>query len=262
MLTRIISGAVLVLIVGALITFHLLIDWPYLLITVLALLAATATYEIANNAKFVNNKILVWVSSLFAAVQVIALTVYPSLSIYSAIIFVLITAVLSLVLYGKISNSDIMSAIALPLILGFAFFCVYALLERGLVYLLLLLNFSSVCDCGAYFAGVTMGRHKLCEKISPKKTVEGAVGGLALSIIVTVLLCYIFDMSAAILPLVIITPILCIVGMIGDLFASVIKRNANIKDYGTLIPGHGGITDRFDSILLIAPIFILLLNLF
>ncbi len=262
MLTRIISGAALILIVGALVTFHLLVDFPYLLIAVLAFLAATATYEMTKNAKFVNNKILVWVASIFAAVQVIALTVYPSISIYSAIVFVLIIAFLSLALYGKVSNSDIMSAIALPLILGFAFFCVYALLERGLVYLLLLLNFSSVCDCGAYFVGVTLGRHKLCEKISPKKTVEGAIGGLALSIIITVVLCYIFGMTGELLPLVIITPVLCIVGMVGDLFASVIKRNADIKDYGTLIPGHGGITDRFDSILLIAPLFVLLLNVF
>lgn len=262
MLTRIISGAVLIIVVAALICFHLLVDFPYLLIAVLSLLAATATYELGKNAKLVNNKWLVLFSSIWAALQLAALCILPSLSLYISIVFVLIMAICTLVFYGKVANSEIMSAVALPIILSFAFYCVYALLQRDLLYLLLLLNFSSVCDCGAYFVGVTVGRHKLCEKISPKKTVEGAIGGIALSVAVTVALCFVFGIVDKMLPLIIITPILCAIGMIGDLFASVIKRNADIKDYGNLIPGHGGITDRFDSILLIAPVFVLLISLF
>lgn len=262
MLTRIISGAVIILIVAALVCVHLLLDFPYLLILVLALSAATATYEIGKNAKLINKPIFVWLSSACTGLQFALLCLRPSFSIYLSIVLVLAVAVLTLFHYGKITNSEIFSSVVLPIVLSFAFYCVYALLERGLIYLLFVLNFSAVCDCGAYFVGVTMGKHKLCEKISPKKTVEGAVGGILCSLIVTVVLCFCFGITRNILPLVIMTPILCIVGMIGDLFASTIKRNADIKDYGNLIPGHGGITDRFDSILLIAPVFILLLNIF
>lgn len=262
MLTRIISGAAIILIVAALVCVHSLLNFPYLLVLVLALAAATATYEIGKNAKLVNKPIFVWISSVWTGLQFVSLCLNFNLSIYLSIIFVLAVAVLTLFNYGKITNSEIFSSIALPIILGFAFFCVYALLQRGLIYLLFVLNFSAVCDCGAYFVGVTMGKHKLCEKISPKKTVEGAVGGILSSLIVTAILCLCFGIAQNMLPLIIMTPILCVVGMIGDLFASTIKRNADIKDYGNLIPGHGGITDRFDSILLIAPVFILLLNIF
>ena len=262
MLTRIVSGTVLVIVAAALLCFHLLVDFPYLLIAVLALAAATATFELTKNAKQVNNKVLVWISSVWAGLLFTAFCIRPAVAIYIAVLFVLTVVFCTLYFYGKVSNSEIMAAIAIPVILSFAFFCVYALLERGILYLLLLLNFSSISDCGAYFVGVTLGKHKLCEKISPKKTIEGALGGIAVSMAVTVLLCFCFNITNKLIPLLVMTPVLCIIGMMGDLFASVIKRNADIKDYGKLIPGHGGITDRFDSILLIAPVFVLLLNIF
>ena len=128
--------------------------------------------------------------------------------------------------------------------------------KRDLLYLLLLLNFSSVCDCGAYFVGVTVGRHKLCEKISPKKTVEGAIGGIVSSIIVTVILTLCFKRSV-LMPIVLTVPF-CIIGMLGDLFASSIKRSVGLKDYGNLIPGHGGVLDRVDSIIMIVPLLFIL----
>lgn len=261
MLTRIISGAVLIVAVAALICVHSILNFPYLLIVALAFAAATATYEIGKNAKVINSTHFVWISSVWTGLQFVLLCFRPSYSIYLSIIFALAIVVCTLFCYGKVNNGEIFAAIVLPLILGFAFYCLYSLLERGIIYLLLVLNFSAVCDCGAYFVGVTMGKHKLCEKISPKKTIEGAIGGILSSLIVTVILCFSFGVTKSLLPLLIMTPVLCVVGMVGDLFASTIKRNADIKDYGNLIPGHGGITDRFDSILLIAPVFVLLLNL-
>ena len=117
----------------------------------------------------------------------------------------------------------------------------------------MLLNFSSICDMGAYFVGVTCGKHKLCPEISPKKTVEGALGGILSSIIISFILTLIFSINKAYV-LIPLTVLFCIIGMLGDLFASVIKRSVGLKDYGNLIPGHGGILDRFDSILLIAPV--------
>jgi len=124
--------------------------------------------------------------------------------------------------------------------------------ENGIYYLLLLLNFSSVCDMGAYFVGVTLGKHKLCPNLSPKKTVEGAIGGIVSSLVVTAILCLCFHKTMWIMLLLTIP--FCILGMIGDLFASAIKRAVGIKDYGNLIPGHGGVMDRLDSIIMIAPL--------
>ena len=112
---------------------------------------------------------------------------------------------------------------------------------------------------GAYFVGVTCGKHKLCPNISPKKTVEGAIGGVVSSIVVTVILSLCFSKSL-ILPIVLTIPF-CILGMVGDLFASAIKRSVNLKDYGNLIPGHGGILDRVDSIIMIAPLLYMCITL-
>ena len=89
-------------------------------------------------------------------------------------------------------------------------------------------SFSSVCDMGAYFVGVTCGKHKLCPNISPKKTVEGAVGGIISSMVVTVILALCFSKSL-VLPIILTIP-LCILGMIGDLFASAIKRSVDLNN--------------------------------
>ena len=83
----------------------------------------------------------------------------------------------------------------------------------------MLLNFSSICDMGAYFAGSALGRHKLCEQISPKKTVEGAVGGVVLSLVTTVIIVFSFSMTAKLVLFLLLTVPFCIVGMLGDLFA-------------------------------------------
>ena len=121
--------------------------------------------------------------------------------------------------------------------------------------MLLVLNFACVSDIGAYFVGVSMGKTKLCPEISPKKTVEGALGGIASSVIVTLVITLCFGHFDKILVALLLTIPLCVVGMAGDLFASIIKRKVGIKDYGDLIPGHGGILDRVDSVLFISPVF-------
>ena len=107
-------------------------------------------------------------------------------------------------------------------------------------------------DICAYFAGVTMGKHKLCPVISPKKTWEGAIGGILGSMILCLIFGLIF-MKDSIALCLIVGFLGSIVSMFGDLTASIFKRKMGIKDYGNLIPGHGGVMDRFDSILFTAP---------
>jgi phosphatidate cytidylyltransferase len=121
-----------------------------------------------------------------------------------------------------------------------------------LVFFLLLVVWLG--DAGAYYVGKQFGRRKMSPRISPKKTVEGGMGGVATSIIAAVVIHYTFFPAFPILHAVIAGVILSICGMIGDLAESMWKRSAAVKDSGTLIPGHGGFLDRFDSIFFTAPI--------
>ena len=108
-------------------------------------------------------------------------------------------------------------------------------------------------DVGGYFAGINFGKHKLLERISPKKTWEGVAGGLALSIIGSYILGQLFPIMNIYMWLL-LGVLVCLSSVIGDLIESMLKRSAKIKDSGNLLPGHGGILDRFDSVLFVIPI--------
>ena len=139
-------------------------------------------------------------------------------------------------------------------------------LEHG-VYLVWMIFINSwISDTCAYLTGVMAGRHKLAPVLSPKKSVEGSVGGIVGSALAGALFGYYLD---AVLGTGQLTLLLAAVGgvgsvisQIGDLAASAVKRNYDIKDYGNLIPGHGGIMDRFDSVIFTAPITYFLIILF
>ena len=134
----------------------------------------------------------------------------------------------------------------------------------GLFYILLVLMFSAVADTGAYFTGVFFGKHKMAPVISPKKTWEGFFGGLVWGLLGALVVCLIYSNAlhytvnfAAVLCA---APVFTLLGVLGDFSASLIKRQCGVKDYGSLIPGHGGIMDRFDSIMMIVPAFYLYIS--
>ncbi|WP_027398299.1 phosphatidate cytidylyltransferase [Anaerovorax odorimutans] len=120
-----------------------------------------------------------------------------------------------------------------------------------LVWLVFLTAFGT--DIMAYFTGFLLGKHKLCPKISPKKTIEGSVGGIIGSLVLCGLFGHFF-IPELFLHCMIIGALGGIISQFGDLTASIFKRKIGIKDYGNLIPGHGGILDRFDSVLFTAPL--------
>lgn len=122
-----------------------------------------------------------------------------------------------------------------------------------------------VADGGAYFIGRAFGKHKLAPVISPKKTIEGAVGGFVTSMIISLAAAYIYsdvlnyiDGELNILNLTLISAVCIIMSMFGDISFSVVKRQYGVKDFGNLLPGHGGVLDRFDSVLFVCPTFYLL----
>ncbi len=136
--------------------------------------------------------------------------------------------------------------------------------QSGLcAYLWITLCIPWVADTLAYFTGRFFGKHKLCPNISPKKTVEGAIGGVASTGIVAVVV-YGLTKGWEVLPLVLVfvgAVLLAIVSIFGDLFASVVKRHFDVKDYGKLFPGHGGVMDRFDSTIPVAILMSVLINI-
>lgn len=135
--------------------------------------------------------------------------------------------------------------------------------EHGRALILLPFVISFMSDTGAYFTGRFLGKHKLAPKISPKKTVEGLVGGLVGAVIGVVVYCIVlhnfFDFTVKYLYIPVYGIVGSLAAVFGDLCFSAIKRQTGIKDYGNLIPGHGGVLDRFDSTTVVAPLVELLM---
>ena len=131
--------------------------------------------------------------------------------------------------------------------------------SQGFYLFFLALACAWITDMFAYFVGRKLGKHKMSPKISPKKSIEGAVGGIIITILFNLAALVIFTrffFASPIMPYWMIVPVsaaLSVIGMLGDLSASVIKRNYGQKDFGTLMKGHGGIMDRFDSCLFVFP---------
>lgn len=277
---RIISGILMaLLVVGVLVAGYM---WnPIVISAFLALLAGVATYEFVANAAKVESFVAKMVPAFYSAGMVIVLEYWmsglynigynkdaeygeifwaPIIAMGISALFVVLETVIILAKHSEFSLGKIASSVGMPLIIAFAFAmlsCI-ALADGALVLLSLLFIASCVCDMGAYFVGVSMGKHKLCSVISPNKTIEGAIGGIISSVVIASIVFTCFDMVSQLWLILPLTAVLCVVGMLGDLFASAIKRTVEIKDYGNLIPGHGGVLDRLDSVLFIAPFIFLL----
>jgi phosphatidate cytidylyltransferase len=129
----------------------------------------------------------------------------------------------------------------------------------GFYFVWLIFIGSWVCDTCAYFFGTVFGKHKLAPELSPKKSIEGALGGIAGAVAAGALYGYLvvsplMDEGQSTMFFALAGGIAAVISQIGDLAASAIKRNYDLKDYGTLIPGHGGVMDRFDSVIFTAPV--------
>lgn len=199
--------------------------------------------------------------------QLIAIPMVTLMAVYLAVCLIRKSQEIS---FEKLGSVVFFSGVALLGFYSLRWFA-YALpadtYHQDAVYFILLgLCFAWGGDTGAYFIGRSFGKHKLAPIVSPKKTVEGAFGGVLGSILGGLLLTFIFRAAMGsetilaetgdwyYLALVILGALASVLGMVGDLFASVIKRQHQIKDYGHLFPGHGGVMDRFDSVLFIAPL--------
>lgn len=143
---------------------------------------------------------------------------------------------------------------------------------HGICYVVMALMAAWIPDAGAYFVGTAIGKTKMCPDISPKKTVEGAVGGLCTSAVVFVLFTMAYKAIMAnyfntffnvnYVAVAVVMVIAAMISMVGDLSASLLKREYQIKDFGKILPGHGGVVDRFDSVYFVLPYIMLVFNAF
>ncbi len=143
--------------------------------------------------------------------------------------------------------------------------CAFIILLRGLSddgshWLLILTAITAGSDTGAYYAGRAFGKRKLCPPISPKKTVNGAIGGMLAAVASAVLLGCVLLPEVNCCKMAVAALLLAAVGIVGDLLESVIKRGTGCKDSGTMLKGHGGLLDRADSLLFAAPLLYALLS--
>lgn len=144
------------------------------------------------------------------------------------------------------------------LYIGIGFYYLITTREAGLMYIIYALLVVWSTDSGAYFTGRKLGKHKLWPEISPNKTVEGFVGGIVITVILASIMNLMFPFNISWGYFIVVTIFSSIFGQLGDLVESAIKRHYDVKDSGWILPGHGGILDRFDSLLFVLPLLNLL----
>ena len=258
MKTRIIAGSVFVVVLA--VTFFLA---PVAVTAItMGAMVALASYELLFTTGLVRNVRL----NIYSALMAVFVTVWSYLGASQAVMllgvlvyFMLLGSQL-LLSSGKEPVAHVgyclLSGLVVPLLLT-------SLLrirswEHGGLYLLIPFIMAYCSDTGAYFIGVTMGRHKMCPNISPKKSWEGFVGGIVIAALSLMLYGLLMEKLGGYKVRYILAAVYGLAGALGSVFGdlsmSVIKRQTGIKDYGKLIPGHGGILDRFDSVLITAPL--------
>lgn len=258
MKTRILAGLVLV----PVLIVVLLIAPVYVAAAVVGLMCGIASYELLYRTGLVKHPRL----NVYSAVMAFCVSAWSYFgTAYAAALIGLF--VYMLLLFGemlasnaKMKTQDIcvclLSGIVVPFMLSALVRILLLPGGRCLIFVPFLMAFLS--DTGAYFVGVFFGKHKLCPVISPKKTVEGFIGGIATAVVGMLIYGLIMErfflFEVNYLVALVYGLVGAVAGVVGDLSMSVIKRQTGIKDYGNLIPGHGGILDRFDSVMITAPL--------
>lgn len=269
MVKRILSG-----IVGITFIISVIIlsgNFPVIIDVFVAAVCAIAVGEFANATKTLKLWQISYPSMAFAVL-------YPMLMVYGAALitgYVYTAIMLSMMIFchKKISFREFAYIYSMTVIITVSLSTIIQMknmdASHPAFYFVLTLALPWLADAGAYFAGVTLGKHKLCPEISPKKTVEGAVGGVIIGVAGALADALVFQyiilgqsVKINFVGVAVISLIGVVFAMFGDLTFSIIKRSCKVKDYGNVIPGHGGILDRCDSIIMTAPLLYIFLLYF
>lgn len=255
---RTLSGIIFVAIIITSILYN-----QYTFILLFSVISIICVKEYINIAKIFNasiNKLLTYSSTVF----ILLLYFLCKTEIFSNNLLYLATLPFILILIIEVFKNDIncvqnasMSLITLNYaVLPFAMTISLAFIDKEYNPIIILSTFALIWtnDTGAYLSGIKFGKHKLAPKLSPKKSIEGFAGGIVFTILVAIVLHLFLLDKYSLFDMIVIALIVSIFGTIGDLFESMLKRRASIKDSGTLMPGHGGALDRFDSFIFVIPI--------
>lgn len=283
MLTRIISGAVGVVILAAVLFFHDTIVLPIAVAAIIAimlyeLLRAVQLHKCipilcAVEACGIVMPFLSWKEFMLKIFHnpVAWNTINEKISLITFAVVLIAAFVIFLTWlrnHKTIRYEQIFFALAVMLLVPQAMSSMVRIdrysAGNGLFLLIMGLCGAWIADTGAYFTGVAFGKHKLCPEISPKKTIEGFIGGIVITGIVYAAAFSIYSgefvVTNAVLTFV-LGVVCAVIGTIGDLSASMVKRQIGFKDYGKIMPGHGGLMDRFDSVLFVLPTFYAFISL-
>ena len=240
-------------------------DWATAILV--AAMCVVAVYELLIGAGFCTQR-RVAVYAAWAAILVCFLSWRAQPAVYAMAAALVFFAALfgeMLAAHAKLSFQSICVAVFAGIVIPWLLGALIRLrvMEHGKFFILTAFVLTMVPDSGAYFAGRAFGRHKLCPVISPHKTVEGAIGGVVSTVIFMAIYALVlqkaFDFRINYFYVIVYGILGAGASMLGDLTFSVIKRQAGIKDYGNLLPGHGGVLDRFDSTTVVAPLVEVLL---
>ena len=256
MLKRILSGAVGIALIVVVIVFGS--SFPIIIDIFISLVCAVAVGEFSNATKTLKLFQISMPSIIFAFV-------YPMMLNFDTghiILYAYTVVMLSMTVFNhkKITFIITLSLSAIIMMKNMDE-------THSSFYFVLALAMPWLADAGAYFTGTFLGKHKLCPEISPKKTVEGVIGGVVVCVLAICAVGFVFSewifngtVTVNYGNLILLSLIGSIFSVMGDLSFSLVKRVFKIKDYGTLIPGHGGVLDRFDSVVFVSPFLLIMIT--
>lgn len=180
-------------------------------------------------------------------------TFQVNLKIDLLIVYIMLLLLYTVLTKNNFTFDDASFMLLGTLYVGLGFYFLIVARSLGLNYVLFILFIIWATDTAAYFIGSAFGQKKLWPEISPKKTIAGAIGGTIIASVVGIMFYIIHPFEQPFATIIIISIFISVIGQIGDLVASALKRHYQVKDFGQIMPGHGGIIDRMDSLLFVLP---------